>query len=147
MHSTMDQARMTRDDPRSKHVEGHVADLLTLLEVLEQSSAPDAFLLIQVQGREDFLQFTAVPGAFALDFPLITPRQRTLGPKLRRIASAFDLEVRESRLPSGATFLHVDVPGSATVAAVVVERLLSDLYAVDETTRLLFVSHGCALLE
>jgi hypothetical protein len=70
------------------------------------------FVVIEVQGREDFLQFTGVSGVFELDLSPVTPRQRTLGPALRSIAASLGSRcVRAKEPPAPLSWTSIS-PGA-----------------------------------
>ena len=93
---------------------GQLADVPSHLAALHQASEPDAYLIIEVQGTEDFLQFTASPTVVELDLPLVTERQQSLEEPFRAAAADLGLAVRDSRGSEGSRFLDIDLePGSA----------------------------------
>ena len=120
-----------------------LSDLETHLAALMRSAAPDAFLIIEIAGTPDFLQFTATESMVQLDLPLVTERQALLEPKLRAIAQELDLELYESKGSGEDRFLDIDLHGTAAEIAPTVQEVLRRLYEVESERALHFECNNC----
>jgi hypothetical protein len=118
-------------------VAGRLVDVGAHVRELIESDSEDAFLVIEVEGTDDFLQLLTVSGILRLDYPLLTARQRSLEPKLRSAAAALGLKVKGANDDDEFPVVDVDIPTSAD-AAEIVQRLLTELYGVTASTPLRF---------
>ena len=116
---------------------GRLVDVGAHVRELIESDSEDAFLVIEVEGTDDFLQLLTVSGILRLDYPLLTARQRSLEPKLRSAAAALGLKVKGANDDDEFPVVDVDIPTSAD-AAEIVQRLLTELYGVTASTPLRF---------
>ena len=123
--------------------QGSRSGLETHLAALMRSAAPEAFLIIEIAGTPDFLQFTATESMVQLDLPLITERQALLEPKLRAIAQELDLELYENKSSAGDRFLDIDLHGTAAEIAPKVQEIFHRLYDVESETALHFECNNC----
>lgn len=132
-------------DPAAEpeRVSGSLADVPGFLSALVDSPASDAFLIIEVDGTADFLQFTAGDTVIELDLPLITPRQQQLEKEFRRTAADLELVVRVSIGSNGARFLDIDLDARSPGTAPLVQKFLAGLYGVSDESPLVFFCHGC----
>lgn len=120
---------------------GRLSDVPSYLAALQQASEPDAYLIIEVDGTDDFLQFTASSALVELDLPLVTERQQSLEDRFRAAAADLGLAVRDSQGPGGSRFLDVDL--EASTAGARAQEFLARLFGVRAETALVFVCHGC----
>jgi len=118
-------------------VTGTLADVGAHVSELIASESADAFLIIEVAGTDDFLQLLTVSGILRLDYPLLTPRQRSLEPKLRSAAASLGLSVAGASDDDEFPVVDVDIP-TGTDPASFVARFLAELYGVDASTPLRF---------
>ena len=117
------------------------SDLEMHLEALMRSSGSDAFLVVEIAGTQDFLQFTAADLMIQLDFPVVTEKQVLLEPKLRTIAQELELEVYESG--DEHRFLDIDLYGTTAEIAQTVQHIFHRLYDAGPETPLQFNCNNC----
>ena len=119
--------------------DGRLADIGMHVRALQESASVDAFLVIEVAGSDDFLQVITIDDRLRIDYPLLTPRQRSLEPLLRSAAAELGLEVSSSQDGDEFPVVDVDIPEGADAPAVL-GRLLAALYGIDAQTPLRFES-------
>jgi hypothetical protein len=118
------------DQPNASRSSGLQLD--DLIRRLMNSKKDGAFLIVGVQGSEDFLQMTSVSTRVQLDFPLITDRQQSLESNIRRAAANQKLIVKEQRGSDDSRFLDIDIDGEPTHIAAVCRRFMEQVYGASE---------------
>ena len=78
---------------RTKSERGRVFDLLPNVDRLMRSAAPCAFLIIELADSGDFLQLSGDRSGVQVDFPQVTPRQRSFEKRIREMAARHDPRV------------------------------------------------------
>jgi len=117
---------------------GTVDDIQTTIEKLMKSQKDDAFLIITIQGTEDFIQLTGDINGVQLDFPLITSRQNELETYFWKAAEDLDLKVVENKGSDGSRFLDIDINGNASNVSDLVKTFISNFLSVNRGTKLEF---------
>jgi hypothetical protein len=117
---------------------GHLSDLGTHLSDLMHSDSEDAFLVIEVAESGDFLQLLTVSGQLRLDWPLLTPRQRSLEAELHTIAQELGLAIMAASDADEFPVVDIDIAGDTAQATRAVQRMLTELFDVNAQTPLRF---------
>ena len=97
------------------------------------------FIILDVIGTDDFLQFTSSGNEVELDMPLKTPRQWELEPHLRSILMARDITPYETAGSYGDDkFLDAVLGGGPERIADEVSKIMQELFSLhpDEEVRL-----------
>ena len=144
LQSALDAIGRSTSQAGRRHQTQTLADLETYLAALMRSKHADAFLIVEVEGTLDFLQFTSNSSGVQLDLPLLTERQVALESKFRSIAQELALEIEENKGSSGDRFLDINLSGDASKIAATVEQVFGRLYAVDRETAIRFECNACA---
>lgn len=117
---------------------GRLEDAIAGLLTSEQS---DAFLIVDIRGSEDFLQFTAVPGSVQMDFPLITDRQKQVRARLEQAAESAGLKPA-NRDTGGEESLNYVIDGNTASITATVRRVLDGTFDKSADEELSFVANG-----
>jgi hypothetical protein len=116
--------------------QGTVSDLDGAFGSLVNSTVTDSFLVVTVQGTEDFLQFYPDKGNIFLDFPVITARQKAVEPLLLKSAERLGVTIEETFGSDGSRFCTAKIGGSAEEAASVTTELLEELFGASRQSAL-----------
>ena len=123
---------------------GRIFDLAPYVDRLMRSNDPHAYLIISIVHSEDFMQLSGDASGVEVDFPQITPRQRSFEEKIRGVAEREGLEVVETHGSDGSRFLDLNVNGESQVVAAVCSKVLREVYSVSGDAELLFQHAGLA---
>lgn len=123
---------------------GHVFDIPGYISRLMRSADARAFLTIRLAGSDDFLQMTGGERGVQLDFPMITPRQRSFEAKVRESVAGQGLAIVENYGSDGARFLDIEVEGTPQAVAAVCSKMLRAVYSVPGDAELIFQHAGLA---
>lgn len=126
--------RHKQRDDRSLAQQSSDQQLDSLIRGLMNSTKDGSFLIVGVQGSEDFLQLTGNSTGVQLDFPLLTDRQQSLESKIRNAAANQNLMIKEQRGSDGSRFLDIDINGEPNYIAAVCRRFMEQVYGASETT-------------
>ena len=105
---------------------------------LLHSARPDAFLVVQIRGTDDFLQFTAVPGSVQMDFPLVTERQRKLRTTVEEVCATLGLSRIVNKGTDGSEFLDYDLSGSPESITGIIRQVLDGVFDASADEHLVF---------
>jgi hypothetical protein len=123
-----------------------MSDLTKIKSYVEQlirtSPGDGAFLIITVNGTEDFLQMTGDTRGVQLNFPLITARQMSMESNIRAVAARNGFTLTENNGSDGSRFLDIGMAANASEVAQVSEILLREVFRVGEATKLDFEGDG-----
>jgi hypothetical protein len=123
-----------------------MSDLTKIKSYVEQlirtSPGDGAFLVITVNGTEDFLQMTGDTSGVQLNFPLITARQMSMESNIRAVAERNGFVLVENKGSDGSRFLDINLSANASEAARVSEILLREVFRVADATKLDFEGDG-----
>ncbi len=87
---------------------GRLSELAGFVARLREARNPQAFLIVELAGTEDFLQMKHYDDTFELDFPVLTERQRSLAAEVQRVYRSLGHTVVEDKSrPLGDVFLDV----------------------------------------
>lgn len=117
-------------------------ELRDYVERLMRSTWDGAFLVVTVEGSEDFVQMTAGEEGVQIDFPLVTARQRGFESKIRATAEGEGLAVEENVGSDGARFLDMYLAKDADAVARACRAFLREVFGAREDTRLEFDGDG-----
>jgi hypothetical protein len=109
-----------------------------------RSEDPHAFVIVNVAHSEDFLQLSGDRNSVQVDFPLITPRQRSLEGTIRDVAEHEGLDVVETSGSDGSRFLDVNVNGDYRAVAAICSKILRGVYSLSGHVELKFEHVGLA---
>ena len=123
---------------------GRVFDLPRYVGRLMRSQNPRAYVVIGIAHSADFMQLSGDAGGVQIDFPQITPRQRSFEQRIREAASREGLEVLENYGSDGSLFLDLNVEGEWRAVAAVCSKLLRQVYSVSGEAELIFQHVGLA---
>lgn len=110
------------------HHTGSPEELDDLVARLMKSTREGAFLIVQVEHGDDFLQMTGGSSGVQIDFPLVTERQKGFELKIRRSAAHQGLRVVENYGTDGSRFLDIDIHDGPGRIAAVCRELMGDIY-------------------
>lgn len=119
-------------------IQGSLKELEENLSKLMGSNNDHAFLIIEVSGTEDFIQFSGNDKGVQLDFPLVTDRQKELEAQIRQSAKNKNLLIIENKGSDGSRFLDIDIDGSPSEITEISKGLLKNIYGVNESSILMF---------
>ena len=119
---------------------GGIESIEGFLQSLMRSERSDAFLVIAVEGTDDFVQFTGNQSGVQLDLPLIADRQRNLEPAFRKACELISEKIVTSKGSDGETFLDVNIEGTA--AEIAEKVVMAEMYQVSKETTLRFTLDG-----
>lgn len=122
----------------SKETIGTIQDISQYVETLLKSQQPDAFLIIEIEGKDDFLQFSSDGSVLQMDFPQITERQKSLRPRIEQVCMELNLPLEISHSSNGDVFLEYVLSGDSHAIADSIVGVMKQLFLIDETTRLGF---------
>jgi len=117
---------------------GNISDVGKHLDSLMKSSNEYGLLIIEVQGTENFIQFTGSKNGVQLDHPLITDRQKELESSFKDVANHLALTVIENKGSDGSTFLDVDLKGNSSEIAIIVIKFMERFFKINTNSRLVF---------
>ena len=117
---------------------GGIDTIESLIANLMKSTNEYAFLIINIHGTEDFIQFTGDAKGVQLDLPLITDTQKALASTFRSVGSELNLKVIENKGSDGSNFLDIDLNGNASEITKIVKKFIGKLFSVNENTKLVF---------
>lgn len=126
---------------------GQIFDLARYIDRLMRSPDPYAYVIINVANTEDFMQLTGDASGVQIDFPQVTPRQRSFEEKIREVASREGLDVIENHGSTGELFLDLNVNGEWRAVAAICSKVLRDVYNLSGETELTFNHDGLATEE
>ena len=95
-------------------------------------ASDSATLVLEVDGSEAFLQFSAGPDKVWMDFPLVTPAQRAREEAIREFYRSRGWTVLENRGSDGSLFLDVVLPPDAAAVAREAREVFQELLGVDD---------------
>jgi len=128
--------------PRSNYSEtGQVSELSKYFDLLQNSTPSYNTLIISAETTKDFLQFSRYENNIELDFPLVTEKQKALEMKFREACERLSLTVRETSGTDGARFLDVDLPSDISERVKITEKILTDVFGINENGELKFTFH------
>jgi hypothetical protein len=107
---------------------GPPESLADYLDRLQRSTNPHAFLIVADPETGDFVQFTASAEAVQIDFPVITPRQQELEPRVRQILEANGLRPETTTGTDGSRFLDADSTAAPENTAEIVRAIFRDAF-------------------
>ena len=119
-------------------IQGRLKNLEENLSKLMGSNNGHAFLIVEVSGTEDFIQFSGDVKGAQLDFPLVTDHQKEMEAQIRQSAKNQNLAIIENKGSDGSRFLDIDIDGSPSEIAEISKGLLVSIYGVNESTALMF---------
>jgi hypothetical protein len=117
---------------------GTMKDIENKINLLMNSSNERSFLVIEISGTGDFIQFSGDKNGVQIDFPLLTENQKRMESKFRGIAKDQSLTVIENRGTDGNKFLDIDLNGAPADISKKIKSFLEKLFEVDENTELKF---------
>jgi hypothetical protein len=113
-----------------------VSDLPDAFQTLLDSELADAFVVVTIEGTEDFLQFYPHRGSVVLDFPVVTARQRGLEARFLGATEQLGLATTALEGENDARFHVVRIGESPERAAAICTELLLQLFDAKATTPL-----------
>lgn len=128
---------LSKSDYSSTEI-GNTDNIEGLIKKLMKSTNETAFLRIQIQDTEDFIQFTGDATGVQLNLPLITDRQKSLGPAFSEVGAELDLQVIENEGTDGSKFLDIDINGNETEISNTVQKFIGKLFNANPSTKLVF---------
>jgi hypothetical protein len=120
------------------NITGWLREIEYYIHNLMSGDNDTAFLVIEISGTEDFIQFLKDDEGVQLDFPLLTDRQKQLEERLRQEALVQNLELLENNGTDGMQFLNMTLKGSSSEVAQSIESLLINIFGVNANTMLGF---------
>jgi hypothetical protein len=120
-----------------KYEAGRIFDIRAYLDRLMRSQA-HAFLIINIAHSEEFLQLTGHAGGVQIDFPMVTPRQRSLEGKIRAVASREGLELVENYGSEGTLFLDINLNAELAEVTATCSKVLRQVFNVSGDVELFF---------
>lgn len=109
-----------------------------------RSKDPHAYVIIEIAHSEDFMQLSGDASCVQVDFPQITPRQRSFQESIRGVASREGLEMVENYGSDGSRFLDLNVNGEWRAVAAISSKILREVYNVSGDAELIFQHVGLA---
>ena len=129
------RSKQSQEIPKTQ---GSLKNLEENLSKLMGSNNGHAFLIVEVSGTEDFIQFSGDDKGAQLDFPLVTDHQKEMEAQIRQSAKNQNLAIIENKGSDGSRFLDIDIDGSPSEIAEISKGLLVSIYGVNESTALMF---------
>lgn len=123
---------------------GHIYNLTEYISRLMRSTNEYAFLIVTVAHSDDFMQLTGDASGVHLDFPLITPRQRSLEEKIRAVCVKEGLAIEENWGSDGARFIDIYINGDAHGVAASCSKIMRGVFSVSGTSELVYEHQGLA---
>ncbi len=127
--------RMQATSPSLHHIAHHVNALM-------RSTTPDAFVMIRVQGTDDFIQFSGDRHGIQMDFPMITEHQQELRPLIEQTCHQLGLSLTVNIGSDGTEFLDYELQGTRESIAETIKTIFQHVFHVDESQPLEFQAHG-----
>ena len=135
--------------------DGTFDDLSAYFQDLTAARKATAFLIISVKDTDKFIQFKyhrkivqrnaqSYQGVFEIDFPIITPYQKSIEKKFLAVCAEFELEVAESPAHFRHRFHNAYVLGSAAEMGEVVTRMFMEVHGATRNDALTFDYKGFA---
>ena len=125
--------------PRTQQEEyGNLESISRYIERLMLDGREGGFLIISIQGTDDFIQFTGDAQGVQIDFPIVTKRQASLEQAFMDACRVIGVSVKRSSGTDGSQFLDANINGSVHEVSGKVWTVLSTLYSVSEDTTLAF---------
>jgi hypothetical protein len=109
---------------------------------LTRAPEEGAFLIVTVEGTEDFVQMIAGADDVQVDFPLVTERQRGFESKIRATAESEGLTIEENEDDDGAHYLDMYLEKDAGRLERVCRAFLREVFGAGGDARLEFESDG-----
>jgi len=119
-------------------IKGSLNELEENISKLMGSNNDNAFLIVEVSGTEDFIQFSGDDKGVQLDFPLVTERQKEMEAQIRQSAKNQNLAIIENKGSDGSRFLDIDIDGNPFKIAEISKDLLKNIYGVNESSTLMY---------
>lgn len=119
-----------------KTIIGTINDIETKIDSVMRSTNKYAFMIVKIQGTDDFIQFTGDKEGVQLDYPLITDRQKSTEAAYRQVAKELNLVIVENKGSSGDNFLDIDIHGPATQIANTSRILLERMFKINSNTKI-----------
>jgi hypothetical protein len=117
---------------------GSLKDIENKINLLMNGNNEQSFLVIEISGTGDFIQFTGDKKGVQLDFPLLTENQKRMESKIRSIAKDQSLTVVENKGTDGNKFLDIDLNGTPAAVSKKIKSFLEKLFDVNDNTKLKF---------
>lgn len=105
--------------------------------LLGTHSDDGAFLIITVEGTEDFLQLVGDARGVQLDFPLVTGRQMSFEAAFKAVAQGEGLSVVENS-DGSSRFLDIHLNSDVHEVSRITKVFLQGVFRVNDHTELLF---------
>jgi hypothetical protein len=128
----------SKQDGEIPKIQGSLKDIENNLNKLMSSNNDHAFLIVEVSGTENFIQFSGGDKGIQLDFPLVTDHQKEIEAKVRQRAKDQNLVIIENKGSDGSRFLDINIDDSSSKIAEIVKSLLKNIYGVSESSKLMF---------
>jgi hypothetical protein len=119
-------------------IHGSLKDIESHISKLMNTDKDYAFLIIEISGTDNFIQFSGDNESVQLDFPLATDRQENLESKFKQVAKQHNLDVVKSNGTDGMRFLDINMHGSPSEVAKASISFMEGLFGVSENTEIDF---------
>jgi hypothetical protein len=121
---------------------GYTTDIKTYITELLNSNIDHTFLIIRVEGTDQFTQISGSKTSAMLDFPQVTKEQKNLKSKIIQISEELNLNLVINYGTDGSEFLDFNLEGAPSHISEIVTNVLSQLYNINKRTRLIFETYG-----
>jgi len=121
---------------------GTTIDIEKYISGLKDSTNKQSFLILKVEGTDQFTQLTQNDDKIKLNFPLITDEQKSRKATIKKIAEDMKLELTSSTIKTGSEFLDFNLHGDSEYLSKTVEQIMIRLFEIDNKTSLSFHTNG-----
>ncbi len=121
---------------------GTTIDIEKYISGLLDSTNNQSFLIIKVEGTNQFTQLTNNSNGVKLNFPLITKEQKGRKADIEKIAEEMKLELTSSKTKSRNEFLDFNLIGDSESLSEIVELIIVQLFKINTENRLSFHTNG-----
>ncbi len=113
---------------------GKIDRLQPLIESLMHSEDDYAYLRVNIEGREEFLQMTADKTGAQINFPLVQKSHLKLESVIRDVSKENGYHVEDNSGSDGTKFIDINVNGDSEEVSKVCEKLLSGVFKSKDHT-------------
>jgi hypothetical protein len=130
--------RSTTNSP----VRGSTIDIENYIDGLVGAPDEDGVLIITISGTSKFVQFNGGGYGVQMDFPLVTPEQKSMRASIETGGKEMGLVAIINLGTDGSEFIDFDLNGNPSEISKIVESFMAKLYGTNQSTQLEFVKHG-----
>lgn len=118
---------------------GYDKDFYYYFLKLKEANNNDSFLIITIDGTDDFIQFKNIDGEYEVDFPLVTERQKSKEPAIKKACDKLGLKLQENySTDKKDKFLDIYLKISPNKLSDIVKNLFIEVFGTTSSTAYVF---------